>query len=174
MAITLIPVSVWFCSSRTQITLVTAHIVAFNMWQYSVAWHKFFSKDNKNICKTDRVHLLGLPVSDPQSPRLVVQTVATAHQFSKGSAAGEPGLKIKLLRGSVVQSTGDNTHNSVGNVQHFTKIFSIVDHLVHRFPAFIIMGRGDHKLFNLLKLMNSKDSSGVSTMRPDLLSKACW
>ena len=28
---TLIPVSVWFCSRRTQITRVTAHMVAFSM-----------------------------------------------------------------------------------------------------------------------------------------------
>ena len=33
---TTIPVSVWFISMMTQITRVTAHIVPFNMWQYSV------------------------------------------------------------------------------------------------------------------------------------------
>ncbi len=31
------PVSVWFISSSTQMTRVTAHMVAFSMWQYSVA-----------------------------------------------------------------------------------------------------------------------------------------
>ena len=38
---TVTPSSVWFCSSSTHITLVTAHIVPFSMWQYSVAWFIF-------------------------------------------------------------------------------------------------------------------------------------
>lgn len=33
---TLMPVSVWYTSNKAQITRVVAHIVAFNMWTYSV------------------------------------------------------------------------------------------------------------------------------------------
>ena len=33
---TAMPVSVWFISKRTQMTLVTAHRVELSMWQYSV------------------------------------------------------------------------------------------------------------------------------------------
>ena len=32
---------VWFYSSSTHITLVTAHMVPFSMWRYSVAWFIF-------------------------------------------------------------------------------------------------------------------------------------
>ena len=33
---TAMPVSVWFISKRTQMTLVTAHRVELSIWQYSV------------------------------------------------------------------------------------------------------------------------------------------
>ena len=39
---TAIPVSVWFISRRTQMTLVTAQRVELSMWQYSVAAFIFF------------------------------------------------------------------------------------------------------------------------------------
>ena len=39
---TAIPVSVWFISRRTQMTLVTAHKVELSMWQYSVEAFIFF------------------------------------------------------------------------------------------------------------------------------------
>ena len=39
---TAIPVSVWFISRRTQMTLVTAQRVELSIWQYSVAAFIFF------------------------------------------------------------------------------------------------------------------------------------
>ena len=42
------------------------------------------------------VHLLGLPVSDPEPARLVVQAVRARHQLPERARPGEPRLQVKL------------------------------------------------------------------------------
>lgn len=48
-------------------------------------------------------HFFGLSISDAQAASLVVCAVGAGHQLPKGRRAWEPGLKIQLLTGSVVQ-----------------------------------------------------------------------
>ena len=48
-------------------------------------------------------HLLGLSVSDLQSPGLVVGTVGAGDQLPKGPGAREPRLQVQLLGCCIVQ-----------------------------------------------------------------------
>merc|ERR1719318_239715 len=87
---TLIPVSGWFINwSRG------------NEWNLLLVllWHVHLqSLWNLNSS-------LSLAISDPQSPCLIVKTVAAAHQLTESSTAWKPGLKVKLLSSSIVQSS---------------------------------------------------------------------
>ena len=57
----------------------------------------------------------------------------------------------------------------VGYVQHFAKRFSVVNHFVKNFPGFIIVRWGNNKLFNLFKLVDTKDTTGITSMASNLL-----
>ena len=48
----------------------------------------------------------------------------------------------------------ENLISPIRDVQHLAEALSISNHFVHQFPAFIVMGGADHKLFNLGKRSN--------------------
>ena len=47
-----------------------------------------------------------------------------------------------------------NLISPIRDVQHLAEALSISNHFVHQFPALIVMGGADHKLFNLGKRSN--------------------
>ena len=101
------------------------------------------------------VHLLGLAVADPEPPGLVVEAVGAGDQLPEGAGAREPGFQVELLGGGVVEGSGDDADDPVGDVEHLTEGLGVAHHLVQGLPGLVVVWRSYHKLLNLLKLVDS-------------------
>lgn len=109
-------------------------------------------------------------ISHLKAARLVVRTVGAGYQFSVGIISWEPGLKIVLLGSSIIQLTCTDEDDSIRETKRLHEGFRYFDHSP-------MLGNGlfrftDHKLLNLLKLMDPEDTPCVLTMSTSLLSEA--
>ena len=102
------------CSGWRTILLVRS-VSNINLHNYSfwckllVCRHTHQTKNSRPQCNVSPthlcIHLLGLSKANLQSPRLVVGTVWTWYQFTKGTRSWEPCFQIQLLCSSIVQFT---------------------------------------------------------------------
>lgn len=80
------------------------------------------------------VRLLLLSVADLEFSSLVVGAVGAGHELLVLTLEWEPGLQVVLLGGSIVESTGNDGDDAVGDVQGLVEFFGGVDHLVKVLP----------------------------------------
>lgn len=119
------------------------------------------------------IHFFRLTEAHQQPSGLIVQAITARNQFSKCTGSAEPCFQIQFLGGGMVQGSGDNVHDAIWNVEDLAEEFSVANHLVHHFPGFIVMRGGQHKLLDLLKLMDAENASGITTVAANFLTEAC-
>lgn len=101
---------------------------------------------------------------------LVVGAVRARHKLLVLALEGEPCLQVVLHRRRVVQRTGHDGHNTVGNLQALVELLRVRDHLVEHLPG--ARGVRDAELLDLLKLVHTENAPGVLAVRAGLLAEA--
>ena len=59
----------------------------------------------------------------------------------------------------------------VSNAKNFAQLFRILNHLVHGEPGGVVVGRGQHKLLDLLELVHAEDAARVPPVGANFLSR---
>ena len=103
------------------------------------------------------------------SPRLIISTIRTTHQFPISPISRKPPFQIILLSSSIIQFTRNNNHHSIRDPQRLIKLFSHSYHLIMHFPRFF--WSRNTKLFYFLKLMNTENSPIIFSMSSCLFSE---
>lgn len=81
-----------------------------------------------------RVSLLLLAVTDLKLAGLVIEAVGARDELLVLALEGEPSLKIVLLRGSVVESTGNDGNDAVRKAKRLVELFRGVNHAIEVLP----------------------------------------
>jgi hypothetical protein len=129
--------------------------------------------------------------TDVERTRLVVGTVRARDELLVLSLEGEPGLEVVLDRGSVVEGTRNNVDNTVGDLERLVELASNVDHRVEQGGRLLgvtedelglsgawswrHLGRAascSTHLLNLLELVDTEDTPGVTAVRASLFPEA--
>lgn len=108
--------------------------------------------------------------ADLEVARLVVSAVGARDQLLVGALEGEPGLQIVLLGSSVIQGSRDDRDNTVGETQGLVKLFRVLDHVVKHLPG--LLGLSQAELLNLLELVDTENTPGVTASSTGLLAEA--
>mmetsp|Transcript_7346 Transcript_7346/g.10780 ORF Transcript_7346/g.10780 Transcript_7346/m.10780 type:complete len:250 (+) Transcript_7346:348-1097(+) len=102
---------------------------------------------------------------------LKVCTIGTRHKFPIRLLTGEPSFQIILFDSSIIQFTTDDTNNTISNSKRIIKFLGSCQHaFLFGLREFKVI-HGQTKLFNLFKLMNTKDTTNVLSRRPRFLSE---
>ena len=102
---------------------------------------------------------------------MVVQAVGARDQLPERSRPGEPSLQIKLFGSGVVEGSAADADHAVGDLQQLAELLRIADHLVKGLPTLVVVGGGQDKLLDLLKLVDPEDALGIAAVRTDLWQK---
>lgn len=86
-------------------------------------------------------------VADLQGARLVVKAVGAGHKLLVLLLEWEPGLQIVLFRGSIVQGTGNDSHNVVRELQGLVELLGSGHHVLECLPRVLRLGQDE--LLNL-------------------------
>ncbi|KAI6776833.1 hypothetical protein HG530_000778 [Fusarium avenaceum] len=117
----------------------------------------------------DLLALLGA-VANLELSGLVVCAVGARNQLLIFLLEGEPSLQIVLLSSSIVESAGDDTHNLVGKAKGLVELLRVGHHLVELVPA--VIGATKDELLDLLELMHTEYTPGITAVAASLLSEA--
>ena len=109
-------------------------------------------------------------VTDFETSGLEIGTVRAGNKFSIGFITWEPSFQIVLLTGSIIKFSRANRNNSVAESKGLHESFGVLNHYFVHLNRFFWFRH--HKLFNLLKLMDPKDSPSFSTGCTSFLPKA--
>lgn len=104
--------------------------------------------------------------------RLIIRAIWNWNQFTILFLWWIPTFKIKLSYCCIVELTWNDINNLIWDLKWLIKLLT---HLKHPFHLIITLLRmTNDKLFNFLKLMNSKKSMNIFTMCTSLFSKTRW
>jgi hypothetical protein len=117
----------------------------------------------------DLLALLGT-VANLELSSLVVCAVGARNQLLVFLLEGEPSFQIVLLGSSIVESAGNNTHNLVGKAKGLVELLRVGHHLVELVPA--VIGATEDELLDLLELMHTEYTPGITAVASSLLSEA--
>ena len=101
---------------------------------------------------------------------LVVQAVGARNQLAVGALARKPGLEVVFAGRGEVEVARDNVDDLIREADRLAEILGGLDHGVEHLPRF--GGVAEHKLLDLLKLVDPEDALGVAAVRPNLLAEA--
>ena len=123
------------------------------------------------------VHVLLLDLSlelvsetDLESAGLIVRAVRAGDKLLVLALVWEPGLKIVLLGGSVVEGAGNDLNNTVWDTEGLVELFRVSDHLLEGLPGLLWIG--EDELLDLLELVDTENSPCVASVGAGLSAVA--
>lgn len=88
------------------------------------------------------------------SAYLVVKAVGAGYELAVGGGSWEPGFKVVLFGGSIVQLPRHDVDHPVGQAQALVEFLGVGDHLLKHLPGGVAMRAHNRKLLHLLKLVH--------------------
>ena len=77
--------------------------------------------------------------------------------------------QVELLGCGVVEGSGADADDAVGDAEQLAELLGVADHLLQRLPRLVVVRGGDHELLDLLELVHAEDAPRVAAVGADLL-----
>lgn len=116
--------------------------------------------------------LASISVWNFSQTRLIVRTIRNWDQFTILFLRWIPTFKIEFSDCSVIKFSWNNINDLIWNLKRLIKLLADLKHSLHLIIALLRMT--NDKLFNFLKLMNSKKSMNIFSMCTCLFSETRW